>query len=74
MKLNESKTEITIVSMARAMPSQSLQLTIGGTVQKESVDLDILGVTIDSKKTFESSGVKISFSKTWYLVEVLARI
>ena len=29
-------------------------LTIGGTVLKESYDLVILGVTFDSKMTFES--------------------
>ena len=33
--------------------SQSPPLTIGGTVLTESDDLVILGVTIDSKMTFE---------------------
>ena len=28
-------------------------LIIGGTVQKESVEIDILGVTLDSKITFQ---------------------
>ena len=51
MKLNASKTKI--VSAARTMHPQSPTLTIGGTVLKESVDLDILGVTFDSKITFE---------------------
>ena len=35
------------------MHPQSPLLTIGGTVLKESDDLDILGVTFDSKMTFE---------------------
>ena len=40
-------------------------LTIVGTVLKESDDLVILGVTFD---------YKLSFSKTWYLEEVLASV
>ena len=35
------------------MHPQSPSLTIGGTVLKESVDLDVLGVIFDSKMTFE---------------------
>ena len=35
------------------MHLQPPPLTIDGTVLKESVDLDILGVTFDSKLTFE---------------------
>ena len=35
------------------MHPQSPPLTIGGTVRKESDDLVILGVTFDSKMTFE---------------------
>ena len=35
------------------MHPQSPALTIGGTVLKESDDLVILGVTFDSKMTFE---------------------
>ena len=35
------------------MHPQSPPLTIDGTVLKESDDLDILGVTFDSKLTFE---------------------
>ena len=49
MKLNASKTKTMIVSMY----TQSPPLTIGGTVVKESDDLVILGVTFDSKMTFE---------------------
>ena len=53
IKLNASKTKIMIVSRSRIMHPQSLTLTIGGTVLKESDDLVILGVTFDSKMTFE---------------------
>ena len=52
-KLNASKTKTMIVSMSRTMHPQSPQLTIGGTVLKESDDLVILVVTFDSKMTFE---------------------
>ena len=52
MKLNASKTKAMIVSRSRTMHPQSPALTIGGTVQKESDDLVILGVTFDSKMTF----------------------
>ena len=53
MKLNASKTKTMIVSRSRTMHPQSPPLTIGGTVLKESNDLVILGVTFDSKMTFE---------------------
>ena len=53
MKLNSSKTKTMIVSRSRTMHPQSPPLTIDGTVLKESDDLDILGVTFDSKLTFE---------------------
>ena len=42
-----------IVSWSRTMHPLSPPLTIGGTVPKKSDDLVILGVTFDSKKTFE---------------------
>ena len=42
-----------IVSWSRTMHPQPPSFTIGGTVLKESVDLDIFGVTFDSKMTFE---------------------
>ena len=42
-----------IVSRSRTIHPQSPPLTIGGTVLKESDDLVILGVTFDSKMTFE---------------------
>ena len=51
MKLNVSKTETMIVSMSGTMHPQSPPLTIGGTVLKESDDLVIFRVTLDSKMT-----------------------
>ena len=53
MKLNASKTKTMIVSRSCTMHPQSPPLTIGGTVVKVSADLVILGVTFDSKLTFE---------------------
>ena len=52
IKLSASKTKNMIFSMSRTMHPQSPPLTIGGTVLKESDDLDILGVTFDSRMTF----------------------
>ena len=43
-----------IVSRSRTLHPQAPPLVIGGTVLKESDDLDILGVTFDSKMTFEN--------------------
>ena len=42
-----------MVSKSRTMHPQLPTLIIGGTVLKESDDLVILGVTFDSKMTFE---------------------
>ena len=53
MKLNASRTKTMIVSKSRTMHPQSPLLTIGGTVLKQSDDIVILGVTFDSKLTFE---------------------
>ena len=53
MKLNASKTKTMIISRSRTMHPKSPALTIGRTVLKESEDLVILGVTFDSKMTFE---------------------
>ena len=53
MKLNASKTKTMIVSSSCTMHPQSLPLTIGGTLLKESDDLVMLGVTFASKLTFE---------------------
>ena len=53
MKLNAGKTKTMMISRSRTMHPQSPPLTVGGTVLKESVDLDILGVTFDSKVIFE---------------------
>ena len=48
-----SKTKTMIVSRSLKMHPQSLPLTIGGTALKESDAVVILGVTFDSKMTFE---------------------
>ena len=53
MKLNASKTKAMIISRSCTMHPQSPPSTIGGTVLKESDALVILGVTFDSKMTFE---------------------
>ena len=53
IKLSASNTKTMIVSRSRTMHPLSPPLTIGGTVLKESADLVILGVTFDSKMTFE---------------------
>ena len=53
MKLIASKTKTIIVWRSCTMHPQSPPLTIGRTVLKESDDLVILGVTFDSKMTFE---------------------
>ena len=53
MIFNASKTKSMIVSRSRTMHPQSPSLTIGRTVLMESDDLVTLGVTFDSKMTFE---------------------
>ena len=53
MKLNANKTRTMIVSRSHTMNPQSPPLTIGRTVLKESGDLVTLGVTFDSKMSFE---------------------
>ena len=52
MKLNTRKIK-TMISRLRTMHPQSPPLTIGGTMLKESDVNVILGVTFDSKMTFE---------------------
>ena len=42
------------------MHPQSPPLTVGRTVLKESVDLDVLGVTFDLKMTFEKHLCSVS--------------
>ena len=60
MKLNESKTKTMIVSRSRTMQPQSPALTIDGTVLKESDNLDIIGVTFNSKLIFEKHLLSVS--------------
>ena len=67
IKLNASETKNMIVSRSRTMHSQSPALTIDGTVLKESDDLVILGVTFDSKMTFEKHLRSISRAASQWL-------
>ena len=76
MKLNSSKTKTMIVSRSPTMHYQSPPLTIDGTVLKESDDQDILGMTFDSKLTFEKHLRSVSraasqrlrfLRKSWWL-------
>ena len=60
MKYYASKTKTIMVSKSRTMHPQSPPLTIGGTVLKESDDLVRLGMTFDSKTTFEKHLYSIS--------------
>ena len=60
MKLNASKTKTTIVSRSLTMNPQSPPVTIDGTVRKESDDLVILGMTFDSKMTYEKHLCSVS--------------
>ena len=53
MKFNASKTKTMIVSWSRTIHPQSSPLTFGRTVLKESYDVVTLGVTFDSKLTYE---------------------
>ena len=53
MKLNAGKTKTMIVSRSRTVNPPSPSLTLDGTVLNESEDLEILGVSLDSKMTFE---------------------
>ena len=60
MKLNSSKTKTMIVYRSRIMHPKSPPLIIGGTVLKESDDLDILGVIFDSEMTFATNPFSVS--------------
>ena len=53
MILNASKTKTMIVSRSRTIHPQSPPLAIGGTELKESEYLILLGVTFESKMTFD---------------------
>ena len=53
MKFNASKSKTMIVYRSRALHPESPTLTMGGTVLNESEDLDIMGVTFNSKMTIE---------------------
>ena len=82
MKLNESKTKTMIVSRSRTMHPQSLTLTIGRTVMKESDDLVVLLVNFEFKMTFEKHLLSVSraasqrlgiLRKSWQVFPVLGR-
>ena len=49
-----------IVSRSCTVHPQSPSLSFGSTVLTESIDLDILGVTFDSKMTFEKYLLSVS--------------
>ena len=51
--MNATKTKTMIVSRSLTIHPQLPPLTIGRTVQKESDEIGILGVTFDPKMTFE---------------------
>ena len=53
-----------VVSRSRTMHPQLPSLTIVGTVLKESDDLVILGVTFDSKMTFEKHHHSVSRARS----------
>ena len=74
IKLNASNTKTMIISRSFTMHPQSPSLTIGETVLKELEDLVILGVTFDSRMTFEKHRHSVSraasqwlgiFKKSW---------
>ena len=65
--MNASKTKSMIVSRSRKMHPQSPALTISGTVLKESDNLVILGVTFDSKMTFEKHLRSVSRAASQWL-------
>ena len=53
MKLNATKTKTMIISRSRTLLPSFPNLVLDGTVLEESSILTILGVTLDSKLTFE---------------------
>ena len=60
MKLNTSQTKTMIVSRSLTMHPQSPELTICGTVLKESDDFNILQLTVYSKMTVEKHLYSVS--------------
>ena len=68
MKFKASKTKTTVLYRSPPMHPQSPPLTIGGTVLKESDDLDIFGATVDSKMTFEKYLCSVSTAASQRLV------
>ena len=66
------------LQVTRNLHPQSPAFTIRGTELKESNDLVVVGVSFDSKMTFESIFARfpehLPKINTWYLEEVLASI
>ena len=54
MKLNVSKTKTMVVSRSRSLNPPSPALSVDGVVLKDLAYLEILGLTLDSKLTFET--------------------
>ena len=76
VKFNASKIKTLIVSRSCTKHPQSPILTVpvGGTVLKESDNLDILGVTFDSNMTFEKHLCSVSRAasqRLGYLIGIL---
>ena len=54
MKLNVGKTKTMVVSRSRSLNPTSPALSVNGAVLKDLAYLEILGLTLDSKLTFET--------------------
>ena len=67
IKLNASKSKTIIVSRRRTMHPQSPPLTIGRIGLMESDDFVLLGVTFDSKMTFEKHLRMVSIAASQWL-------
>ena len=62
MKINDSKTQSLIVGRSRTCSPPHPPLVFGGSMLSESSSLRILGVTLDTKLTFESHIRSVSAS------------
>ena len=60
MRLNSKKTKSMVVSRSRNIASGYHDLTLGGAELQELKSLHILGVTLDSKLTFETHLLKFA--------------
>ena len=74
MKFNAGKTKTMVVSRSRSLNPPSPALSVDGTVLEDLSFLEILGVTFDSKLTFEMHlriGLKICITENWNSKEVV---